>query len=408
MPVLHAHTVEIDDPGPLAPYLPQTSGTAWLRRGDGMIGIGEVTRWQGREIAAGEAWWQEFLAEVSVTTLDQVPASGPIAFGTFCFDPDNTDARATMIVPELIIGRRNGRCWLTRIGEDPRQVPTLPEPARGSAPCQVSWSDGSLNGPAWEAMVAGAVESIRTGAVDKVVLARDVIAHADAALDHRLLVERLSSEYERCWTWSIDGLVGATPEMLIRREGGMATSRVLAGTIRRTGHDDHDLALAAALSQSSKDLAEHEFAVASVAEKLAPYCSGMHVPDSPYVLELPNVLHLATDVTGVTTDHASSLALAGALHPSAAVCGTPTDAARDLIAEIEHLDRGRYSGPVGWLDAHGDGEWGIALRCGQILSEDPSSIRLFAGCGIVADSDPAAELAESNAKLVPMRDALGG
>ncbi|MDN5726479.1 MAG: chorismate-binding protein [Propionibacteriales bacterium] len=407
MPKLHAHTVEIDDPGPLAPYLPRSAGTAWLRRGDGMIGIGEVARWQGRDIAEGEAWWQDFLGRVSVTTLDQVPGSGPIAFGTFCFDPDNTSARATMIIPELIIGRRGGRAWLTGLHSDPMHLPTMPGRSNGVAPAEVSWSDGSLNGPAWESMVASAVDSIRDGAVDKVVLARDVIAHAGVEVDHRWLVERLSREYDRCWTYSVDGLVGATPEMLIRREGGMATSRVLAGTIRRTGHDDHDLALAAALSQSSKDLAEHEFAVASVADRLAPYCSGMHVPDSPYVLELPNVLHLATDVTGVTIDTASSLALAGALHPSAAVCGTPTDAARALIAEVEHLDRGRYSGPVGWLDAHGDGEWGIALRCGQILSRDPTSIRLFAGCGIVADSDPEAELAESNAKLVPMRDALG-
>lgn len=372
-----------------------------------MIGIGEVARWQGHDIAEGETWWREFLAEVSVTTLDRVPGSGPIAFGTFCFDPDNTSARSTMIVPELIVGRRGDRSWLTMISRDPMTMPAMPARSSGVAPTEVSWSDGALNGPVWESMVATAVDSIRCGVVDKVVLARDVIAHAEIDVDHRWLVDRLSREYERCWTYSVDGLVGATPEMLIRREGGMATSRVLAGTIRRTGHDDHDLALAAALSQSSKDLAEHEFAVTSVTDKLAPYCSGMHVPDSPYVLELPNVLHLATDVTGVTIDAASSLALAGALHPSAAVCGTPTDAARALIAEVEHLDRGRYSGPVGWLDAHGDGEWGIALRCGQILPDDPTSIRLFAGCGIVADSDPEAELAESNAKLVPMRDALG-
>jgi menaquinone-specific isochorismate synthase len=220
-------------------------------------------------------------------------------------------------------------------------------------------------------------------------------------------VTRLATDYARCWTYLLDGFVGATPEMLVRQEGGLVTSRVLAGTIRRSGNDVHDTALAAGLAQSSKDVEEHEYAVSSVARALAPYCFGMNVPDTPYVLELPNVLHLATDVTGVANSGASSLALAAALHPSAAVCGTPTAVARDTIAQLEHLDRERYAGPVGWMDAHGDGEWAIALRCGQISETDPRQIRLFAGCGIVAGSNPSAELAESNAKLVPMRDALG-
>ena len=144
-----------------------------------------------------------------------------------------------------------------------------------------------------------------------------------------------------------------------------------------------------------------------MADALAPYCSGMNVPDAPYVLELPNVLHLATDVTAVAGPERTSLGLAAALHPSAAVCGTPTETARATIAELEHLDRERYAGPVGWIDAQGDGEWGIALRCGIVDETDPRQIRLFAGCGVVAGSDPQAELTESNAKLVPMRDALG-
>src|SRR5690606_17172460 len=143
----------------------------------------------------------------------------------------------------------------------------------------------------------------------------------------------------------------------------LATSRVLAGTIRRHGVGPEDAALLAdALSSSSKDLREHEFAVTSVAEALEPFCSGMNVPDAPYVLELPNVLHLATDITGVARPGATSLAMAAALHPSAAVCGTPTDVARSLIARIEGMDRERYAGPVGWMDADGNGEWAIALR----------------------------------------------
>jgi menaquinone-specific isochorismate synthase len=129
----------------------------------------------------------------------------------------------------------------------------------------------------------------------------------------------------------------------------------------------------------------------------------MNVPEAPFVLHLPNVMHLATDVAGVIDDSTSSLELAEALHPSAAVGGTPTDVATRLITEIEGMDRGRYAGPVGWMDASGDGEWGIALRSAEV---DGNTVRLFAGCGIVADSDPEAELAEAQAKFVPVRDAI--
>jgi menaquinone-specific isochorismate synthase len=283
----------------------------------------------------------------------------------------------------------------------------------------VRFDDGGISKDEWKRVVAEAVRRIAggddggtdTGAGDgtplgKVVLARSVLATAAEDLDPRWLVQRLATDYARCWTYLVDGLVGASPEMLLRRVNGLATSRVLAGTIRRTGDDHHDLALAAALAESSKDLEEHEYAVSSVARALAAHCSGMNVPDAPYVLQLPNVLHLATDVTAVADADASSLALAAALHPTAAVCGTPTGLARATIAELEQLDRGRYTGPVGWVDARGDGEWAIALRGGQIDQEDPRRIRLFAGCGIVAGSDPVAELAESTAKLLPMHEAL--
>jgi menaquinone-specific isochorismate synthase len=197
--------------------------------------------------------------------------------------------------------------------------------------------------------------------------------------------------------------------MLVRLERGLITSRVLAGTIRRTGDDTHDLVLAGSLARSSKDREEHEYAVRSVADALAPHCTSMNVPESPYVLHLPNVMHLATDVTGVIRHETSVLHLAASLHPSAAVGGTPTKVAVAMIDEIEGMDRGRYAGPVGWMDAHGDGDWGIGLRSAQ-LEEGPEGprVRLFAGCGIVADSVPADELAEADAKLVPIRTALGG
>jgi menaquinone-specific isochorismate synthase len=408
-PRLTARTVEIDDPGPLSGLLPRDDSYAWIRHGEGMVGWGEVVRHKAVTIADAEQWWSELSSTVvHDVRLDSPPAgAGFLAFGCFVFDPANTSAQSALIVPETVVGRRHGRAWLTRIGTAPDDELVLEPAPPAEPPRDIAFADGGLSGPAWEAAVTEAVRRINAGMLDKVVLARDLLAVAANDIDPRWLVSRLARDYSRCWTYLIDGLVGATPEMLVRREGGLATSRVLAGTIRRTGSNDSDLALAAGLAQSSKDLEEHDYAVRSVAAALAPFCSGMHVPDAPYVLELPNVLHLATDVTAVAKPGISSLALAAALHPSAAVCGTPTDMARDTISELEHLDRERYTGPVGWMDAQGDGEWGIALRCGQLSETDPRQIRLFAGCGIVAGSDPEAELAESNAKLVPMRDALG-
>ena len=203
-------------------------------------------------------------------------------------------------------------------------------------------------------------------------------------------------------------LIGATPELLVRLSKSLVTSRVLAGTIKKSGDEARDLGLAASLAKSSKDLEEHEYAVRSVAEALAPYCSSTNVPEVPFVLHLANVMHLATDVTGVVNESANPVdifTVIASLHPSAAVCGTPTNKADALIKVLESMNRGRYAGPVGWIDARGDGEIGIALRTGEI-SADKKSVRIFSGCGIVAGSDPEEELAESQAKLSPMRTAL--
>jgi menaquinone-specific isochorismate synthase len=423
-PQLRVRTVAIDDPGPLLALLPAEEAYAWVRHGEGLVAFGEAARHKPASIAEAGEWFADLVSGTEVVAeLDRRPAgAGLVAFGSFLFDPERSAGQSTLVVPETVIGRRHGRCWLTRIGSDPGGSggvppgidtapdagpapvpPRPPEPPRG-----LRFLPGGLDEVTWPAAVAEAVRRIVAGGLDKVVLAREVLARAEDDLDLRWLAERLAAGYPQCWTYLVDGLVGASPEMLVRREAGLAVSRVLAGTIQRTGDDVHDLNLAAALAKSSKDLQEHEYAVASVARALSPFCSGMNVPEAPYVLELPNVLHLATDVTGVVEGGVSSLALAAALHPSAAVCGTPTEQARALIGELEHLDRERYAGPVGWIDASGNGEWAIALRCGLISETDPRQIRLFAGCGIVAGSDPAAELAESHAKLVPMRDALVG
>lgn len=408
-PQWRATTVAVEDPGDLAAYLPASGGHAWLRRGDGMIGIGEVARFEGGTAAEADEWWQEVCSRIEQESeLPGTCATGPIAFASFVFDPAHTTQRSVVIVPRVVIGRRNGASWLTMISARTGPVPTAPlRQAAPRPPAGAQIVSGSLDADAWQGIVEQAVARIGQGDLDKVVLARGVTLAAPAPLEVRSLVTGLAVRYPSCWTYHVDGLVGASPEMLIRREGGLATSRVLAGTIRRNGGEELDLKLAHALARSGKNLVEHELAVTSVARALEPFCSGMNVPDAPYVLELPNVLHLASDVTAVAHPDVSVLRLAGELHPSAAVCGTPTPMARETIAELEHLDRGRYSGPVGWLDSAGDGEFAIALRCGLIDPADPERITVYAGCGIVAGSDPAEEFAETEAKLLPMLEALG-
>jgi menaquinone-specific isochorismate synthase len=408
-PQWRAKTIGIDDPGDLTAYLPPAGGHAWLRRGDGMVGIGEIARFEGGTAAEADDWWQQTCARIErETELLEVSGTGPIAFASFVFDPGHTTHRSIVIVPRVVIGRRNGHSWLTVIGGAGAQLPGMPaRMPRPQPPTAVTEATTSLSRAQWQGIVEEAVSRIGRGELDKVVLARALTLVSETPLDPNWLVAALVDSYRTCWTYHVEGLVGASPEMLIRLEGGLATSRVLAGTIRRNGGEELDLKLAHSLARSGKNLIEHELAVESVARALAPFCSGMNVPDAPYVLELPNVLHLASDVTAVVHPGVSALRLAGELHPSAAVCGTPTVAARAAIAELEHLDRGRYSGPVGWLDASGDGEFAIALRCGVVHPDDPRRITLFAGCGIVEESDPGEEFAETEAKLMPMLEALG-
>jgi menaquinone-specific isochorismate synthase len=406
---LVARTVPIPDPGPLLGLLPRTGPLAWVRRREGLVGWGETLRIRTGgpyRFADAEAAWLDMVAHAVVRDEVGLPGTGPVAFGSFSFSSTSV-AGGALVVPEVVVGRRGDQWWLTTTSLG-RVVPSAslpdPEPVRWHG--EVTFADGARSAVVWETVVADAIRRINAGALEKVVLARDLEALAEHPVDARALLGRLANRYPGCWTFSVDGLVGATPELLVRREKGLVTSRVLAGTIRRTGDDDHDLMLAASLARSSKDGEEHEYAVRSVAEALAPHCTSTNVPDAPFVLHLANVMHLATDVTGVLADETSSLGLAAALHPSAAVCGTPTEVAASVIAEIEGMDRDRYAGPVGWMDAQGDGEWGIALRCARFDPQDERRLRLFAGCGIVAGSDPATELAESTAKLVPMRDAL--
>ncbi|GAB3819343.1 chorismate-binding protein [Tessaracoccus terricola] len=406
---LRATTVAIDDPGPLQRFLPLNGpSTAFIRKGEGIITIGEVDRFETDYPDAADVWWNEVASYIDHDSeLPGAYGTGPLAVGSFTFDPDASEERSVLIVPRVIIGRRAGQFWMTKLtgGKMDYELPDVGEAL--VPPTDVQLDDGPVPPEDWGRIVAEVVGLIHADEVSKVVLARKVRARSAAPIDGRTILNRLLNRYPTTWAYMVDGLVGATPELLIRRQGGLATSRVLAGTISLDPDHTDPLARAADLARSRKDISEHEFAVESIAHALEPFCSAMNVPESPSVLPLPNVLHLATDITGVTDPDTSSLALAAALHPSAAVCGTPTFLAREVIGELESMDRGRYAGPIGWVDARGDGEWALALRGGQILRNDPREIHLFAGAGVVADSDPDAEIAETNAKLLPMLQALG-
>jgi menaquinone-specific isochorismate synthase len=404
-------TVRADDSGALIDLLPVEGALSWVRRGEGLVGWGEAARLEvsgPRALAEAAAWWAAYTDGLDTDDAVGVPGSGPVLFASIAFDP--TAGTSIFVVPQVVVGRRDGASWVTTIGDvDPRDL-VAPEPVGDGPAPRLRYADGALDPASWCAVVATAVRRIDAGELAKVVLARDLLVSADAPLDPRRLLRRLAGRFPDCWTFAVDGLLGATPELLLRRTGRELSARVLAGTAPR-GAGAEDDRLAAALLGSAKDRAEHELAVESLVRALEPYCTILTAPPEPELLTLANVRHLATDVVGTQRatgprGRAGLLDLIGAVHPTAAVCGTPTKDAAAVITELEGMDRGRYAGPVGWLDARGNGEFGLALRCAELTGDDGA--RLFAGCGIVAGSDPAAELAETQAKFAAFQAALEG
>lgn len=397
-------TSRIGEHLPLLNLLSNDAPLSWVRNGEGLVGWGvhATTKVSGRNrFEDAREWWHHQLETFAVANSVHGSGTGPVLFTSFSFDRNE---ESVLVIPKVVVGQKGSQSWITWIGDSPQ--PVLPESSAEFSQGAFTFSDGSISTSAWKERVAEAIKRIEKNSVDKVVLARDLVATSTQEIQAIPVLKKLASEYPSTWTFAVDGLVGATPELLLRLSRGMVTSRVLAGTIPKTGDDEKDLALAASLARSSKDLEEHEYAVRSVAEALEPFCSSTNVPESPFVLHLANVMHLATDVTGAlseTKQRVDAFSLLKSLHPSAAVCGTPRNIAFDIIDEIEGMNRGRYAGPVGWIDASGDGELGIALRTGQISGKE---IRIYAGCGIVAGSNPEKELEESAAKMIPMRSAL--
>lgn len=341
------------------------------------------------------------------------PGTGPVAFVAVPFDDR---AEACALVPSVIVGRASdGTRWLTRIG--PRAhagteaVPAVGagatgQPAAGEPGVGPSHFTITSSRPPedWCAAVAAARERIRGGELDKVVLARELVVEADEVISAAAVLRRLRAGYPSAYRFSIDGFVGASPELLVSRSGDIVRSQPMAGTAPRSGDPTADARLAASLLASAKDQSEHRITIDAVLDTLLPFCSYVDAEAAPSVASVANVAHLATLVHGrLSSPPASGLALALALHPTPAVGGAPRAAALALREELEQLDRGRYAGPVGWVDAAGNATFAVAVRSAEL---DGRRARLFAGGGMVADSDPVAELAETRAKFEAMLNAI--
>lgn len=440
-------------PGGLPSFLVRDDVHCWTRREAGLVGFGEIARFTAtgaERFLEADIWWRHLVLEADIEDAVDCPGTGPVAFGSFAFSKASAH-ESRLLVPEIVVGLRDGQAWLTQLTFDDGELteagaraalnrwlgsagatagagagstvvddpPPVPAQAGGAVVRPLTLAagatlhTGSLTEEAWMAAVAAGVAEIRTGALEKLVLARDIVATVPTGVNAAQVLRELSARYRECWTYGVDGLVGATPEMLIQVEGRTAQARVLAGTLDRRdadGMDGSPLEFAErVLAGSEKQRHEHDIAIQSLTTQLAPFSEAMNAHSEPFILELPNVWHLASDVKAELAEvegHVPTcLALINALHPTAAVCGTPTTVAGALIRKLEHLDRGPYAGPVGWLDAAGNGEWGIALR-GAVI-ESPQTVRLYAGCGVVDGSVPETELAETWAKFRPMLESLG-
>ncbi|WP_423919028.1 isochorismate synthase [Frigoribacterium sp. 2-23] len=401
-PDLDVRTTRIDHVSPLLTSVDARSPLIFVRGNEGIAGIGEAVRltFTGptRMVDAAAAW-RDLASRATVADDVRLPGTGLVAFGSFAFD-DESAAESVLIVPRIVVGRRDGVAWITRV-----DGAELPDGHAAGASFRVPLVPGELDETGYAGIVASAVESITVGDVSKIVLARTLVGRLPVEADLRLVARTLQGGYPDCFTFAVDGLIGASPETLVKTERGVVSARVLAGSASR-GVDaisDEDAALA--LATSSKDLDEHAFALRSLLLSLGPHATDIVTGEQPFTLKLPNLWHLASDVRGRLTDGSSSLDLIASLHPTAAVAGTPTEAALDLIRRLEPFDRGRYAGPVGWVGADGDGEWAIALRCAHVAPD--GTVTAYAGAGVVADSVPEREAAETGMKFQPVVQAFG-
>lgn len=372
-----------DGTDPLAALGP--GGFAWFTDELGLATSGVAARVDAAEV-------DDVLASIATDDDLVLPGTGAVAVGALGFD-----GTARLVVPSRVVGRRaDGRAWVTDIGPGDPAAEAWPAPAL----------DGEGARPdrrAWRTAVEEVLRRIAAGHLDKVVLAREITVSADRPFDIGGVVGRLRAGNPRSFTYAAGAFVGASPELLVRRRGTQVVSRPMAGTAARGDSPADDDRLVAAMAASAKEQAEHLLVVGEVSRALAVVCADV-IAERPEIVRLPTVAHLATTVSGTLHDsHVSALGVAALLHPTPAVAGVPQRAALQAIAELEHFDRGLYAGPVGWVDARGDGDWALALRGASL---DGGRARLVAGAGIVAGSGPAAEWDETDAKLEAMRSVL--
>jgi menaquinone-specific isochorismate synthase len=380
-------------------------GLLHVQGGEGLAARGVAARLPA---SAATAWLQA----VDVDDEVGVPGTGAVAFGALPFHPDPD---ADLLVPSVVWGRSGEDAWVTTISP-PHQAPEVPEVP--PAPLAVVTPPGATgSGPPtirparppawWQDLVARCTAHLRSqpeGGLSKVVLAREVLVEQAAPFDRAAVLARLRDRYPACFLFLVDGFLGASPELLVRRDGDRVRAQPMAGTAPRGATPEEDAALAEGLRASATYRHEHQITIDMVYDTLLPWCSYLDYEPEPSIVAVANVQHLASYVEGLLSDPAPSiLELVAALHPTPAVSGWPRDLATAWIDAHEEIERGRYAGAVGWVDASGNGVWAVAIRCAQV---DGGRARVIAGNGIVADSDPPTELAETEAKLAAMLGAL--
>jgi len=370
------------------------TGFLFVREGIGFAAIGVSARANAHQA-------RELLSTIDCSAPNAQFGVGPIMFGSIPFD---TSRDADFILPTVTFCKtREGETWVTVIDDAP--IPAINQDATQSSPAHFEVRDG-VPVSTYIAAVEAARNSVRSGELTKAVIARDVFVEADASIDIHQLLLRLRSSFGTSYRYSFDGFVGASPELLVAIHGDEISSHPLAGTTPRTGDAQKDALLAKQLLESAKNQIEHRVVIDMVHDTLLPHCSYLDWEAEPSVVQVANVQHLGTQLMGKLSEpHIHVLDAALALSPTPALGGFPRDKALQLIAQYEGMDRDKYGGAIGWFDARGNGVFAVAIRCAQ-FNDSRTQARLFAGGGIVADSDPQEEFAETQAKLQAMLAAI--
>ncbi len=368
-------------------------GYLFVRDGVGLAGRGVAAR-----VEADEAL--SLLSSIDTDDHVSIAGSGPVAIGILPFKPG---ASAKFVIPAVTIGKgADGRSWITVIDDAPIPVPHI---APVSAAAEFTVRPG-VPVETYLAAVAAARDAVKAGDIDKAVIARDLVLTSPDPIDIHAVLRRLRSSFGSSYRYSIDGFIGASPELLVEVEGSTVRSHPVAGTTPRTGDPVTDARLAAELLASEKNQIEHRIVINVVHDTLLPWASYLDWEPEPSIVAVANVQHLGTRLEGQLSEpRPDVVTLARALSPTPALGGHPQRAAIELIERVEGFRRGRYGGTVGWVDSRGNGTWAVAIRCAE-FAPDRRSARLFAGGGIVADSDPHHELAETQAKFQAMLSAI--